>query len=553
MSVSPDLTMSVSPEHPIAYVCAEYALDDNLPIYAGGLGVLAGDILLEAQDMEVEMVALGLLYTKGFIRYPISKLKNVNSTPEECGFDIVKDAGGNPIVLKIALAARTVSFQAWSKVWGSVTLYLLDTNIASNTPEDRSINANLYPEDFETRISQDMILGLGSVLLLEALNITPSIYHLNEGHTSLVALGLALQAMKNHPEITTITSAIDAVRPRIVGTKHTILPGAGVFFTKEQSATYFGKLLQSSSVKEEEFFSLGASRGNADMFSTTDFLLRSCVRTSAVSHVHAEFEQKECLTCDALIPIVNGVSKRRWMREGIASDIDDEALWVLHQDEKKEFARHIEATYGKKIEPESLLVVWARRIAQYKQPLLLFEDIARLRAIAENSERPVTFIMSGNAYGFDAVAMQLLETLQTTINNLALDTVIYLPDYSIELSKRLIRAADVWINTPQYGNEASGTSGMKSALNGCLQCSVADGWIGGVKDEEYIWKLSSEHTADSLYTTLEQGILPMFYTRDTNGLPREWIGRMQQTRKLVLDNFTTRRMLTEYISQLYFP
>lgn len=543
-----------SRERPIAYICAEYAIDDLLPLYAGGLGILAGDILREAGEMGVPFVAIGLLYQKGFLSYPRRDKEDGIINPERSGFTRVKNTEGSPLVVGILVGDHEVYFQTWTQSWGSASIYLLDPCIAENIQEsDRDITNYLYPEDFDQRVRQEIILGVGGVALLQALNISPSVYHLNEGHTSFAALALALQEIATSPEKKTYTQALEIMKPMIVGTKHTILPGAGIFFTKEQCSTYLGKLLQVHGVSEEEFFSLGLQGDNTELFSTTQFLLRSSIRASAVSRLHAEFEKKECPTCQELIPVTNGISATRWMRTALVPDMTDETLWQEHMAAKQDLVRDLQNTYGVAINPESMIIVWARRIAEYKRPLLLFEDMKRLARIVGNMKQPVTILISGNAYGWDTIATKLLETLLQTIKDLNQPSVMYLPRYSMGLSRSLVSGADVWLNTPQFGKEASGTSGMKSAINGALQLSVADGWFGEVKDEDCLWTLDPSQSAESLYDVLEREVIPTFYKRDDAGYPKEWISKMRKTRGIILEHYTARRMLEEYIAKLYFP
>lgn len=237
----------------------------------------------------------------------------------------------------------------------------------------------------------------------------------------------------------------------------------------------------------------------------------------------------------------------------LSAEVNDEDLWNIHNAGKKELAYAIKERTGQLINTDSLVIVWARRIAEYKRPLLIFQDMDRLRAIIENADRPVTLVFSGNAYGFDQTARDLLEQLMLLVQNIDGGRVVYVPGYSLSLSKYLVSGADVWLNTPEFGMEASGTSGMKASINGVLQCSVADGWFGEVASEDCFWTLDADITADSLYAMLENEIIPAFYARDEKGYPRSWIEKMKKTRTIVLERYTTTRMLDEYMSKLYFP
>ncbi|MEO6077774.1 MAG: alpha-glucan family phosphorylase [Candidatus Andersenbacteria bacterium] len=541
----------ISSNTPVAYICAEYAIDDRLPIYAGGLGVLAGDILIEASEQDIPFVAVGLYNWKGFSSYPPRVKNGKVADPQDIGFAVVHNESGDRVVISVVIGKKEIFAQVWKKAWGFASLYLLDTNIAENSDQyDKDIASVLYPEAFDERMRQEIVLGMGSVALFSALDIHPSVYHLNEGHMSFVALALALQEHQ-HPE--SFTDALDRVRPKLVGTKHTILPGAGLFFSKEQSNNYFGKIFQDAEINHDEFFALGTQEHDREQFSTTEFLLRACIRTSAVSALHADFEHKQCPECQILIPITNGISKSRWMLPALASEVSDEELWDIHNAGKQELAHVIQEKTGQVVDTKSLVIVWARRIAEYKRPLLIFQDMERLQKILENSTQPVTILFSGNAYGFDATAKGLLEQVIEMTKKADHGRVLYVPGYSLSLSKKLVAGADLWLNTPEFGMEASGTSGMKASINGILQLSVGDGWFGEVKDKDCFWTLDPGHTAESLYELLEHEVIPTFYARDDRGYPRQWINKMKQARRIILEHYTTSRMLDEYMHKLYFP
>lgn len=545
--------LSYLKKHPIAYFCAEYAIDDSISFYAGGLGILAGDILIEAESKGIPLAAFGLFYRKGFSSYPKVKEGEEIIDPVQSGFTLIKNEKGEPIMVSIEIEERRIYCQAWARSWGEVTLYLLDTNVGENEEADRKITTYLYPDSFESRMIQEIVLGVGGVKLLRALNISPSIYHLNEGHTALAALALALSFQEDNPEVGNLAEAVGRVRHLIVGTKHTILPGAGIFFTKEQCAKYLSSYLRRHAIGDEEFFAMGSEDNNLDVFSTTLFLLRTAARVNAVSKVHSLFESQFCPECDELLPITNGISKKRWGIPALEGAKDDETFWKIHTEAKADLFQYIKDETGNTLDPNALTIVWARRIAEYKQPLLIFKDVERLKRILSNGVKPVNIIISGNAYAGDAISVMLLENVLLQIKNLGMKNVIYLPHYSIAVAGMLTKSADVWLNTPQKGKEASGTSGMKSALNGTLQLSVADGWFEEVKSDPSLWSLNDENTAEYLYDILEKEVIPTYFKRDAGGYPKEWILKMRKTRDIILNNYTSERMLSEYMSKLYFP
>ncbi|MEO8637476.1 MAG: alpha-glucan family phosphorylase [Candidatus Taylorbacteria bacterium] len=543
-------------KHPIAYFCAEYAIDDSIPIYAGGLGILAGDTILEAQEENIPFVAVGLFYRRGFASYPKISTKNQSPLdPAQSGFELVKNVRGDRILVSIPVGDREISCQAWVRTFGSAVLYLLDINIPENNEDDRKICTYLYPDSFENRMTHEIILGIGGVELLKLIHVNPSVYHLNEGHTGFAALALAVEYMKNNTDAPRLADAIEKVRPLVVGTKHTILPGAGIFFTKEQCKKNLFRYLSQHGVSVDELLSLGTENDDAEIFSTTRFLLRVSARANAVSKLHSLAEAKVPSPLHKeLIPITNGINATRWMMPALGtSETSAESLWSIHTEAKRQLFEYIKAVNGIELNPESLAIVWARRIVEYKQPLLIFSDVERLRRILTDAKKPVAIIFAGNAYAGDSDAVKLLEETLMFIKSMNLPNILYLHDYSLSLCKKLSAGADVWLNTPQNGKEASGTSGMKAGVNGALQFSVEDGWVGEANLKDSMWSIEGSNIAEVIYSTLENKIIPEFFNREGYGMPDTWIAKMQKTRAVVLKDYSTRRMLADYMSKLYFP
>src|SRR5258708_676022 len=541
---------------PIAFFCAEYGLEDFMPAYAGGLGVLAGDLFMEAGTQGVPFVAMGLFYHHGFATYtPNSKDEETYLNPQDAGFALLKTSDGQPVEVQVQAMDRMIHVQVWARIYKSAHMLLLDTDVEPNSPEDRKITDYLYPADVEKKLLQEIVLGLGSTQLLRQLNISPSVYHLNEGHTALVALGLLSQHMLDHPEEPGLHTALDKIRTQIVATKHTVLAAAGIYADRQLLVKVMGGFFKKHNINFDDLFVLGSKSSDPNYFSTTRFLLRVTHRTNAVSMLHAIFE-KRIHPESQLIPITNGVNRQRWALPQLSyksMKLSDLELWKIHDQQRQQLIGKVQEYTGKKLDADALTVVWAKRFASYKRLAVLFSNPERLAKIVANKDYPVNFIIAGNASIVDPVLRQLLISIFGFSSDLKFaDHIVYLPKYSITIAQELTRGADVWLNTPIRGKEASGTSGMKAGLNGALQFSISDGWIEEVDLIDKGWILPDENIEEKFYDILEQQIVPMFYNR-TNDLPTDWIKRMRNTIYIVNEQYTTRRMLEEYLNRLYFP
>lgn len=450
----------------IAFICAEFGIEESLPIYAGGLGILAGDFVLEAGKQGLDFNAVGLFY-------------NGNSpSPDSVGFELTK---------------TPFDFKVWKKSYGTANLFLLDGG---------EITKQLYGPDDIAMLKQQILLGFGAVKLLNFLNIHPDVWHLNEGHTALTALALPPGA-------------------NIVATKHTILPGAGLHLEWDVVKKYLEI--------NDDFVSKASYKNNPKYFSTTAYLLRMAVRVNAVSITHADFE-RGVHPDSKLFPITNGVSVDRWQSPHSKAE------------NKKILFDHLKNKYGFTLDSRLLTIIWARRLASYKRPGLLFEDLDRLTQIVNNEEYPVQIVFAGKA---SAAAQKIMDACQRPeLKN----KVVFIPEYDIPLSKLLVAGADVWLNTPLPGQEASGTSGMKAGLNGSLMLSTADGWMAELDWSNVGWILFEHGIVENLYNLIETLIAPLYYDNKT-----EWEARMQKTREIVLTNYTAERMVKDYLTKLYFP
>lgn len=539
--------------HPIVYFCAEYAVEDDLPIYAGGLGILSADLIRQASDDHIPWISIGLFYQRGFAIFTNpEKNHRAPIDPKLSGFTLLLDERHQPLHIPIEVYDRVIQTRVWHRNYGTAQLYLLDTNTELNSLEDRMITEFLYDERFEKRLLQEVTLGVGGVKLLRKLGITPRIYHLNEGHTSFAIVALALEEMHDHPETKTFTDALKAVKKKIVATKHTILPGAGLYFTNEQFKRVISAYFERHHANFDEFFNLG--RGDDPViFSTTKFLIEGSVRSSAVSKLHAFFE-KERYPHSPLIPITNGIYEPRWMSEQWKKredNMSDAELWRIHNDLKSDLLQYVYERTRIELNPEALTVVWARRFAQYKRPELLFNDFKRLINLT-HANTPVQFIIAGQAHQGDLEGNELIERIIAYTKSEEFGKkIVYLPDYSLRVARVLVRGADVWLNTPERGKEACGTSGMKSALNGALQFSVQDGWVAELDWNDKGWVLPETDIEQRLYDILERDIIPAFYTRNEQGIPLQWTSRMRSTMRAVANEFSLKRTLKDYFEKLY--
>lgn len=431
------------------YLCLEYATEDNLPIYAGGLGVLAGDLILEAGREGLDFVALGLFYSCGFGG-------EKESDPRESGFIL------EPITVPVEAGSEEITARVWSKKYGTARLFLLDAG---------NLTKFLYGPDQETMLKQQLVLGIGGVRLLQKLGINPRVYHLNEGHTALTILELAKGQ----------TEAISQVCSRVVATKHTIFTGAGLHLTRGQLRSALALYIKRYNLDFDNFFALGTHPSHPEIFSTTNFLLKNAWRQNGVSHLHVVME-KTVHPNSRLIPITNGINLSRWDQ------------------------------FPSRLKNDILTIVWARRFASYKRPELLFSDISHLKKIATSSRYPVKFIVAGKTNPTDQAGRELEDKIETLVKGAGLeDKITLVADYSLPLAKKLVAGADVWLNTPVPGQEACGTSGMKAGLNGALMLSTNDGWMAEVNWDGLGWILPGENTAEALYKTIETEIAPMYY------------------------------------------
>jgi starch phosphorylase len=539
-------------EPTVAYFSAEYAIADDMPIYAGGLGVLAADMVLEAGAQNRDFQAVGLVYHLAFTGDDPDQ-RPMTARLDNNGFEVARDATGKPLLAWVNIAGRPVAMQAWVKSWGKTRLILLDTNLQQNLPADRAICDRLYAADPGLQLAQEICLGFGGLAMLEQLGSKPSVYHMNEGHTALAGLAVVLRRKQEKPG-TTLKAAAAAVRRQLVGTKHTILAGAGILLDWASVGRQLQPLLDGYGTTIEELKPF-AGLTNGD-YSDTKLMIEITRRANGVSKIHVAEELEEHPQ-SKLVTITNGIFRDRWAAENWGDDplkLDDEEYWTRHCENRRLLFDYIREQTGAQLDPDKLTLVWSRRMAAYKRPELLVSDLERLASLAHHPEHPVQFVVAGRANPADTMGVELMNRVIAASRHPKLSAQLaYLPRYNPVTAKLLVRGADLWLNTPIRGYEACGTSGMKASLNGAVQFSTSDGWIDEVKIAPIGWRIPVEHPAAELYERLEQDIAPMYYERGKDGLPHAWIKLMRANMKLVSDQFTATRMLNDYYAKLYEP
>ena len=526
-------------ERPIAYFCAEYALDPKMPQYAGGLGILAGDVVREAADRGLPMVAVGLYYHIGYRPgEPIA--------PASVGLEPVVGAKGERVTVKVPIEDRLVHIQAWKWRRAKLDVLLLDTDIEANASADRRITDRLYVDDKQTRLKQQVVLGIGGMRVLEKLDIHPSVYHLNEGHSAMLTLELVRHEMTERG--LGFDEAKQFARRRTVLTNHTLVPAGNENFSNDLVSTVLSRYAEELTVPVSELVKLGLVQ-ESSIFSMTMLAFRMSAIINSVSRLHAK-KAKDIWTDHPMAAVTNGIHIPTWDR--IASDVSAPgAFWNIHQERKRALLDRIAADTGRTWGPDDLLLGWARRIVSYKRPLAVLEDLQRFAALARNADRPVRIVFAGNPHPSDEAGQALKAQLQKLIDGELKDVLAFLPQYDLATAPLLVGGCDVWLNTPVVGFEACGTSGMKAALNGALPCSTRDGWVAEAELFGVGWTLQSDHVATDVLDVLERDIAPMYYARGADGVPASWETHMRNARDMALNQFSATRMLKGYVETLY--
>ncbi|MCX7616368.1 alpha-glucan family phosphorylase [Tepidiforma sp.] len=607
----------LEPGDVIAYFSLEFALAECLPNYSGGLGVLAGDHLKSASDLGLPLVGVGLFYHQGYFRQEISpdgwqQEVYLDLDPAALPMAHVVDASGRPVEVAVPFDGREVWAQAWRIDVGKTPLYVLTTNIERNPPADREITARLYGGDNEMRIQQEMVLGIGGVRLLQALGIEPAVCHMNEGHSALLGIERIRAAMERFGA--SFAEARLPVTGATVFTTHTAVAAGIDLFPPDLLRRYLGHYWARLGLDDRAFLDLGRTRPGDDgePFSMAVLGLNLSGYRNGVSQLHRGVSRRlwesawpnlphDSIPIDA---ITNGVHLPTWVshemgelfdryvgpawRDDPASanwaavyDIPDEELWRVHERQRQQLVLRARQQYtedmlrrglpanepggGPVLDPEVLTIGFARRFAGYKRATLLFRDLERLARILDDFERPVQVLFAGKAHPRDDGAKALIrEVVQVSRSPEFRGRLVLLERYDVELGRLLVAGSDAWLNTPLRPLEASGTSGMKACANGVLHLSVLDGWWWEAYRPGTGWAIGRNRVdddpeaqdafdAESLYGLLEGEVAPLFYERDGQGIPREWVRRMKETIVTYAAQFSTSRMVSDYARRAYGP
>jgi starch phosphorylase len=601
---------------PIAYFSMEFGITEVLPVYSGGLGVLSGDHLKTASDLGVPIVAIGLLYQEGYFRQMVDahgrqiELYPAN-LPHTLPVSPVRNGDGQRLIVPVDLPGRTLRLLVWKAQVGRVPLYLLDSNDPLNSPADRGITGQLYGGGKENRLTQEIALGIGGWRLLELLGLDPAVCHLNEGHAALVTLERARAFMRKHK--VGFWPALWATRAGNIFTTHTPVAAAFDTFPVDLLAQYGRDYAEELGLPPQHLLGLGRLRGEPDEpFNMAFLAARTCARINAVSRLHGEVSRRIFRELFPRWPqrevpighVTNGVhmptwdsahadrlwthacGKARWMGDtsplgkAIGSAADEE-LWDMRAAARRDLVhyarRRLENQLAQRgadrkllarsrdvLDPNVLTLGFARRFTEYKRPAMLLRDADRLARLLSDPARPVQIIVAGKSHPHDDVGKSYISdwaafSLREDVRTRA----VFLEDYDMALAARLVQGVDVWINTPRRAWEACGTSGMKVLVNGGLNLSELDGWWAEAYTPEVGWGVHNgseiggpqddESEAEALYRLLEREVVPEFYRRDPGGLPRQWIARLRASMTQLTPQFSTNRMLLEYVRDYYLP
>lgn len=600
----------------ISYFSMEYGLSHVLKIYSGGLGILAGDYLKEASDSNVDMTAVGFLYRYGYFTQTLSmdgqqianyEAQNFNQLPIEQ----MTEKDGRPMVLEVPYPGRIVYAHIWRVNVGRIKLYLLDTDLDSNSEWDRSITYQLYGGDWENRMKQEYLLGIGGILMLNKLGIKTDLYHCNEGHAALLNVQRLVDYVQN--DHLKFSEALEVVRASSLYTVHTPVPAGHDYFDESLFGKYMGEFPAKLGIEWKDLMNMGRENPDTnEKFSMSVFACNSCQEVNGVSWLHGKVSQKmfqpiwKGYSPDELHVgyVTNGVHMPTWaasewkefyvktfgpefmdhqsdpkMWEKIY-DVDDEIIWNIRQTLKNKFVKFVKDDFREtwlknqgdpsrivsvleKINPNALLIGFARRFATYKRAHLLFTDLDRLSKIVNNPNYPVQFIFSGKAHPADGAGQGLIKRI-VEISRMPqfLGKIIFLENYDMKVAKRLISGVDIWLNTPTRPLEASGTSGEKAEMNGVLNFSVLDGWWYEGYKEGAGWALTDKRTfqdqsqqdqldAATIYSMLENQIVPLYFAKNSKGYSPEWIQYIKNSIAKIAPHFTMERMLHDYIDRFY--
>ncbi len=530
---------------PVAYFSAEYALAPYIPTYAGGLGVLAGDTVREAAERNFPLIAIGLMYSKA--QYDLTEDSVAYVPKESDGFSVARNENGERILISVPIYHEKIFAEAWkytNKNESTAPIYFLNTNIPENDPSSRKITERLYVDDRETRLKQEILLGIGGHRLIHALGIHPSVFHLNEGHSAFLALELVHHEMI-HQRVDFFT-ACDYARKHIIFTNHTLVAAGNEQFGADVVSAMIAKYAEEMQVAVSDIVSLGLLP-DSNIFSMTSLSFRLSRKASAVSKLHAK-KAHEIWKDNPMEEVTNGIYIPLWDKTKNTSQISG-----VHKDNKKNLLSFIKEKTEKEWAENSFIIGWARRIVPYKRPLELFSDIEGLQKLIKNSPVPIKIVFSGPTRNGEQ-GNEMVQRLRETIEEHFGDSAVFLPHYNLDIASKMVSGADIWLNTPVVGTEACGTSGMKAALNGTLALSTADGWIAEISPSDVGFIVDDPNLSEKIITKIEKEIIPLYLFSDFEvGTDSPWVSKMKKARALILKQFGTDRMLREYIEKLYIP
>ncbi|MFN2105906.1 MAG: alpha-glucan family phosphorylase [Candidatus Promineifilaceae bacterium] len=598
----------------IAYFSFEFGLHNSLPIYSGGLGILSGDHAKEASDLGLPFVGVGFMYPQGYFRQRVPshgwqeavyQLIDIDRAP----IQLVKDDGGKDLKISVELGNRTVYARIWRVNVGRNPLYLLDTDVDENDPWDRELSARLYSGDSEMRIRQEIMLGIGGVRAVRALGIEPSAWHMNEGHSAFLLLENVRQKVA---EGQSFDEAVETVRASSIFTTHTPVPAGHDAFSYHLLDQYFGRYWEEMGITRERFLELGAHQEEwGQSFNMTVLALHLAEKINGVSKLHGEVSREMWqpvwseLDVD-LVPITsvtNGVHVPTWIAGELNMlfskylgadwldrhddpllwqrivDVPPEELWEVHMVLKFKLLRFLRAqarrswiggqsdptqvlTSGTMLDPDALTIGFARRFATYKRATLIFRDAERLKRLLLDKYRPVQIVFAGKAHPADDPGKALIQEIYNMAkHNQIGGRIAFVEDYDMHSARYFTQGVDVWLNTPRRPHEASGTSGMKASLNGVPNLSVLDGWWVEGYNGANGWAINGEqfdnhyeqdsYDAEAIYRLLEEEIVPLYYSRDRDDIPRSWVEVMREAIRSTTPEFSMRRMVKEYTNDLY--
>ncbi len=604
----------------IAYFSAEYGLDQTIPIYSGGLGILSGDHLKSASDLGIPLVAVGLLYKNGYFHQKINgygdqETEYNNIDLSNLPINPVKDENGDELKIYVKFEKRKIYLKVWQINVGRIKLYLLDSDIDENKPEDREVTLKLYGGDQEMRIKQEIVLGMGGTnLLTRALGLNPTVYHMNEGHSAFLILELIKNIIKEKK--VSFEVAKDIASSKTVFTTHTPVPAGNDIFPIALVEKYFKEFWPRLGLEREEFLKLGM-KPCTDLepgFNMGILALKVAGKKNGVSKLHGAVSRElfgdvwpEIAANESPITYVtNGIHTCSWLAPSLKelynkylipywqdniykdevweniNNIPNKELWEIHQKRKQKLLEIVkESTTNRlrrsgysyeeinditsKLNPNALTIGFARRFATYKRATLIFRDLERITQILNNAERPVQLIFAGKAHPADKEGQDLIKRIhEISMMPQFKGKIFLLENYNIAMSRYLVSGVDVWLNNPRRPMEASGTSGQKASVNGVINFSVLDGWWAEGYNQENGWTIgtNAEFTSyeeqddadsQSMYRTLEEKIIPTYYDKDENGISEKWMKIMKNSITSTGGKYSTSRMLVDYTNNLYMP